>query len=72
MTADVHEGIMSVVLRRKLLAIAVLVWMALIAFLDCLTMMSSFVSRVSDRTGVPIVAARDQFHKMMSAPLHAP
>ena len=63
---------MSVELRRRVLVIAILVWMVLIAFLDWLTMMPGFVSQVSDRTGVPLVAVRDRFHKMMSAPLHAP
>lgn len=63
---------MSVELRRQLLVIAMLVWMVLIAFLNSIIMMPGFVGQLSNYTGVPLVAVRDKFRTMMSAPLHAP
>ena len=52
--------------------ICVLAWMALIAFMDWLTMSPGSVSYVSSKTKIPFVDARNWFHSMMSAPLHAP
>jgi len=61
-----------VTLRRRLLVGAVLTWMALIAFMDWLTMSPAWVSYVSSQTNIPFVDARNWLHSMVSAPLHAP
>ena len=58
--------------RRRLLVVVVLAWMALIAFMDWLTMSPGSVSYVSSKTKIPFVDARNWLHSMMSAPLHAP
>jgi hypothetical protein len=59
-------------LRRRVLVAAVLAWMALITFLDLLTMSPGSVPYVESITRIPFVAARDWFHGLMSAPFHAP
>jgi hypothetical protein len=54
--------------RRRLLAPAIVIWILLITFLDWLTMSPGSVPYVESKTHIPLVAIRDRFHNLMSAP----